>query len=78
LETELRPRQPQPRRKQRRHRRNLTAVFVHKLVCRGSIEDRILELQKQKSALVEALLSEGTTKLRIDAETLSHLLSPLA
>jgi hypothetical protein len=53
-------------------------VFVHKLVCRGTIEDRILELQKQKSALVEALLSEDTSKLRIDAETLSHLLAPLA
>ncbi|MCW1922384.1 DEAD/DEAH box helicase [Luteolibacter arcticus] len=52
-------------------------VFVHKLVCRGSIEDRILELQKHKSALVAALLSEDTTKLKIDAETLSNLLSPL-
>jgi superfamily II DNA or RNA helicase len=53
-------------------------VFVHKLVCLGTIEDRILELQKHKSALVEALLSEDTTKLKIDAETLSHLLAPLA
>ncbi len=53
-------------------------VFVHKLVCSGTIEDRILDLQKHKSALVEALLSEDTTKLKIDAETLSHLLSPLA
>ena len=53
-------------------------VFVHKLVCRGTIEDRILDLQKKKSALVEALLSEDTSKLRIDAETLSHLLAPLA
>jgi len=52
-------------------------VFVHKLVCRGTIEERILDLQKRKSALVEALLSEETTKLRIDAETLSHLLAPL-
>ena len=52
-------------------------VFVHKLVCRGTIEDRILDLQKHKSALVEALLSDETSKLRIDAETLSHLLSPL-
>ncbi len=53
-------------------------VFVHKLVCRGTIEDRILDLQKHKSALVEALLSEDTTKLKIDAETLSHLLAPLS
>ena len=52
-------------------------VFVHKLVCLGTIEDRILDLQKHKAALVEALLSEDTTKLKIDAETLSHLLSPL-
>jgi SNF2-related domain/Helicase conserved C-terminal domain len=52
-------------------------VFVHKLVCRGTIEDRILELQKHKAALVEALLSEETSKLRIDSETLSHLLAPL-
>ncbi len=52
-------------------------VFVHKLVCRGTIEDRILELQKHKAALVEALLSDETSKLRIDAETLSHLLAPL-
>ena len=52
-------------------------VFVHKLVCRGTIEDRILDLQKHKAALVEALLSDETSKLKIDAETLSHLLSPL-
>jgi superfamily II DNA or RNA helicase len=52
-------------------------VFVHKLVCRGSIEDRILDLQKHKSALVKALLSEDTTSLRIDSETLSHLLEPI-
>jgi superfamily II DNA or RNA helicase len=52
-------------------------VFVHKLVCRGTIEDRIHELQEQKAALVEALLSADTSKLRIDAETLSHLLAPL-
>ena len=52
-------------------------VFVHKLVCRGSIEERILELQKHKSWLVEALLSEETSKLRIDPETLGHLLAPL-
>ena len=52
-------------------------VFVHKLVCCGTIEDRILDLQQHKSALVEALLSEDTGKLKIDAETLSHLLSPL-
>jgi hypothetical protein len=53
-------------------------VFVHKLVCRGTIEDRILDLQAHKAALVEALLSDDTAKLKIDAETLSHLLAPLS
>jgi SNF2-related domain/Helicase conserved C-terminal domain len=52
-------------------------VFVHKLITTGSIEARILELQKHKAALVEALLSEETTKLKMDAETLGHLLAPL-
>jgi SNF2 family DNA or RNA helicase len=53
------------------------AIFVHKLVCKGTIEDRILDLQKHKSDLVKALLSAETSKLKIDTETLSHLLSPL-
>ncbi|NJM37778.1 MAG: DEAD/DEAH box helicase [Akkermansiaceae bacterium] len=52
-------------------------VFVHKLICRGTIEDRILELQKHKADLVAALLSDETSKLKIDSETLSHLLAPL-
>jgi SNF2 family DNA or RNA helicase len=52
-------------------------VFVHKLICEGSIEERILELQKKKSALVKALLSEETSKLKIDSETISHLLAPM-
>lgn len=53
-------------------------VFVHKLVCGGSVEERIIELQKHKAALVQALLEEETAKLKIDTETLSHLLAPLA
>jgi superfamily II DNA or RNA helicase len=52
-------------------------VFVHKLICRGTIEDRILELQGKKAALVEALLSEETTSLKLDEQTLSHLFAPV-
>ena len=52
-------------------------VFVHKLICEGSIEERILDLQKKKSKLVEALLSEKTSKLQLDTETLKGLLAPL-
>ena len=52
-------------------------VFVHKLICDGTIEERIVELQQRKSALVKALLSEETSKLKIDQETLSQLLAPM-
>jgi len=52
-------------------------VFVHKLVTEGSIEERIVQLQAQKAKLVEALLSEKTTRLQLDQETLGNLLAPL-
>ncbi len=52
-------------------------VFVHKLISEGSIEERILDLQEKKSKLVEALLSEKTSKLRLDTETLEDLLAPI-
>ncbi len=52
-------------------------VFVHKLISEGSIEERILDLQAKKSKLVEALLSEKTSKLRLDTETLEDLLAPI-
>ena len=52
-------------------------VFVHKLISKGTIEERIVELQVQKAKLVDALLSEKTTQLKIDQETLGNLLAPL-
>jgi superfamily II DNA or RNA helicase len=52
-------------------------VFVHKLITEGSIEERIVQLQAQKAKLVEALLSEKTTKLQLDQKTLGNLLAPL-
>lgn len=52
-------------------------VFVHKLISEGSIEQRIQELQAKKAALVEALLTADTSRLRIDQSTLNNLLAPL-
>jgi len=52
-------------------------VFVHKLICEGSIEQRIQELQSKKAALVDALLTADTNRLRIDQSTLTNLLAPL-
>ena len=52
-------------------------VFVHKLISEGTIEQRIQELQAQKAALVDALLTSDTSRLKIDSATLTNLLSPL-
>ncbi len=40
-------------------------VFVHKLICEGTIEERIVKLQQQKAALVEGLLTGRTDKLQL-------------
>jgi len=53
-------------------------VFVHKLICQGTIEEHIQRLQQKKSKLVESLLSESNNKLTLDQETLSGLLAPIA
>lgn len=40
-------------------------VFVHKLICEGTIEERILTMQQKKAALVEGLLTGRTDKLQL-------------
>lgn len=50
-------------------------VTVFKLVTRGTIEERILELQERKKHLAESVLSgEGTADTAITRETLLHIL----
>ena len=52
-------------------------VFVHKLICTGTVEERIQALQASKSHLASSLLA-GTNKATApDEETLRHLLAPL-
>lgn len=51
-------------------------VFVHKLICAGTVEDRINQLQQKKSHLADTLLS-GAVKSTPDAEALQDLLKPL-
>ncbi len=51
-------------------------VFVYKLLCEGTIEDRVLELQQSKRELIEALFGGGgAAALSID--DLTSLLEPL-
>ena len=52
-------------------------VFVHKLICQGTIEERIVEMQRRKSALVAGLLTGNTDAARITQEDVRELLAPL-
>ncbi len=52
-------------------------VFVHKLICSNTVEERIQKLQADKSRLADDLLA-GTNKATApDEETLRHLLAPV-
>ncbi|HAF55965.1 MAG TPA: helicase SNF [Thauera sp.] len=53
-------------------------VFVFKLVCAGSIEEKILALQEKKAALAEGVLSEDADALAKFGESdIAALLAPL-
>jgi SNF2 family DNA or RNA helicase len=49
------------------------AVFVYKLVCEQTIEQRILDLQARKGALADALLDGGAADLPLDDDAIAHL-----
>jgi hypothetical protein len=40
-------------------------VFVHKLICEGTIEERVVAMQQKKAALIEGLLTGRTDKLQL-------------
>lgn len=52
-------------------------VFVHKLICKGTVEQRIQKMQGKKSDLADNLLAGATEKLSLTAETLDELLAPV-
>jgi SNF2 family DNA or RNA helicase len=52
-------------------------VFVHKLICEGTIEEKILELQQQKAAMLEGLLSGRGDRLTLSAEDVRRLMEPI-
>mgnify|MGYP005989871067 CR=1 FL=1 len=52
-------------------------VFVHRLICEGTIESRIQELQKRKAKIAAAILDGASKSIKLDQETLSALLAPL-
>lgn len=52
-------------------------VFVHKLICEGTIEEKILALQQRKAALVAGLLSGDGSAPKFSPADLDDLLAPL-
>ncbi len=50
-------------------------VFVHKLICQGTVEERIHQLQLKKAELAETLLA-GSARRVPDAAMLQALLAP--
>lgn len=52
-------------------------VFVHKLICQGTIEERIVEMQRRKSALINGLLTGNTDAAKLTQEDVRELLAPL-
>lgn len=53
-------------------------VFVYKLICSGTVEEKIQALQQRKAELAAAVLEGGSTQsLRFDEADLAELFAPL-
>jgi superfamily II DNA or RNA helicase len=53
-------------------------VFVYKLICTGTVEEKIMALQQRKGDLARAVLEEGsTTKLNFNQTDIEELFAPL-
>ncbi|MBC7980736.1 MAG: DEAD/DEAH box helicase, partial [Armatimonadetes bacterium] len=50
-------------------------VFVHKLLCQDTVEERIHRLQQQKAKLAEGLLADADIVRKLDASMLRELLA---
>ena len=51
-------------------------VFAYRLICRGTVEEKIAELQVKKRGLADAILQEnGSVLEQLSAEDLEMLLS---
>ncbi|MFC5051293.1 SNF2-related protein [Rubritalea spongiae] len=51
------------------------AVMVHKLICEGTVEERIQQMQAKKNTLADNILDGATQSLDLNEKTLSYLLS---
>ena len=51
-------------------------VFVHKLLCQDTVEERIHKLQQEKGKLAAGILADADISTRLDAATVRALLNP--
>ena len=49
-------------------------VFVHKLLCQETVEERIHRLQQEKSKLAQGLLADADVVRKLDASMIRELL----
>jgi SNF2 family DNA or RNA helicase len=52
-------------------------VFVHKLICKGSVEQRIQQMQERKSGISDSILTASLNQLKLDDDVLTNLLAPI-
>lgn len=53
-------------------------VFVHKLICQGTVEDRIQQMQAKKSNIAEGLLSGAMQGLSLTPDVIGELFGPIS
>lgn len=52
-------------------------VFVHKLICQGTVEERIQSMQDKKSVVADSILTASLHQLKLDDDVLASLLAPI-
>lgn len=52
-------------------------VFVHKLICQGTVEQRIQKMQDKKSTVADSILTASLNQLKLDDDILANLLAPI-
>ncbi|MBT8045395.1 MAG: DEAD/DEAH box helicase, partial [Verrucomicrobiae bacterium] len=52
-------------------------VFVHKLICKGTVEQRIQQMQDKKSTVADSILTAAINQLKLNDDVLNNLLAPI-
>ncbi len=52
-------------------------VFVHKLICKGTVEQRIQKMQEKKGSISDSILTASLNQLTLNDEVLTQLLAPI-